>query len=240
MLDSLTLNPSSIELIYKNIESYHVKYLKKLGVKIPGLYNSNKEFTKDALVLVYLAYEYPKTRIVTKSELTNFIRTYYPNVTDVQQARHLGAQKGWWIVAGGRDNIVLSLKSGEYQLYTLEQSYPSFKNDHRLVEIDSWAEIKVHYNLRCATCGSQENQPNLHWRETKTKLQKGHMDPKKPLIRGNIIPQCQKCNQADRDRWVYDEKGRVIKINNPNVIKFCDQEVQLAIYNILKKKYDSK
>ena len=93
-------------------------------------------------------------------------------------------------MAGGRDNIVLSLKSGEYQLYTLEQPYPSFKNNHRLSEITDWEEIKACYNYRCATCGSQENQPNLHWRETKTKLQKSHMNPRKPLVAGNTIPQC--------------------------------------------------
>ena len=238
MLDSLILNPQSIELIYKTVQSYHEKYLKKLGVNLPKLYNSKKEFTKDALVLIYLAYNYPETRKVTKNELTNFIRTFYPEINDVQQARHLGAQKGWWIVAGGRDNIVLSLKSGEYQLYTLEQAYPSFKNDHRHSEMEDWEEIKAFYGFRCATCGSQENQPNLHWRETKTKLQAGHMNPRKPLTKGNIIPQCQKCNQADRDRWVYDEKGRVVKIANPNVIKMCDEEVQQAVYKILKQKYE--
>lgn len=238
MLDSLILNQKSIESIYETVKSYHEKYLKKVGVKLPKLYNSKKEFTKDALILVYLSYNYPNTRKVTKSELTNYIRTYYPEVNDVQQARHLGAQKGWWILAGGRDNIVLSLKSGEYQLYTLEQAYPSFKNDHRYSQTDDWEQIKLFYNYRCATCGSQEGLPNLHWTETKTKLQMGHMNPRKSLIAGNIIPQCQKCNQADRDRWVYDEKGRVIRISNPNVIKMYDEDVQLAIFQILKDKYE--
>lgn len=238
MLDSLILNRPSIQQIYETVESYHQKYLKVLGVKLPKLYDKNKNFTKDALTLVYLAYNYPDTRKVTKTELTNFIRTFYPEVNDVQQARHLGAQKGWWILAGGRDNIVLSLKSGEYQLYTLEQAYPSFKNDHRYTQTEDWEEIKLFYGNRCATCGSQENQPNHHWRETKTKLQQGHMNPKKPLVAGNIIPQCQKCNQADRDRWIYDEKGRVIKIANPNVIKMCDEDVQLAVFQILKTKYE--
>ena len=55
------------------------------------------------------------------------------------------------------------------------------------------------------------------------------MNPKKPLVAGNIIPQCQKCNQADRDRWVYDEKGRVVKVANPSVINMCDEEVQFAM-----------
>ena len=56
MLDSLILNQQSIENIYETIKTYHQKYLKVLGVKIPKLYNSKKEFTKDALILVYLAY----------------------------------------------------------------------------------------------------------------------------------------------------------------------------------------
>ncbi len=83
MLDSLILNPQSIESIYKTVQTYHEKYLKLLGVTMPKLYNSKKEFTKDALTLVYLAYNYPDTRKVSKSELTNFIRTFYPDTNDV-------------------------------------------------------------------------------------------------------------------------------------------------------------
>jgi len=119
MLDNLILNKKSIENIYKTICEFHEKYLKQFGVKLPKLYDSQSNFTKDALVLVYLAYDYPNTRKVSKEELTKFVRSYYPNTNDIQQARHLGAQAGWWIVAGGRDNIVLKIRRGSYQLYTL-------------------------------------------------------------------------------------------------------------------------
>jgi hypothetical protein len=240
MLDSLILNKKSIEGIYKILGEFHEKYLKSFGVKMPKLYDSHRNFTKDALVLVYLAYDYPKTRIVSKEELTKFIRSYYPNTNDVQQARHLGAQAGWWIVAGGRDNIVLKIKRGSYQLYTLEQPYPGFKQGHRISETDDWKKIKAIYNFRCATCGSQENKPHLHWPATKTLLQKGHMDPNKPLVSGNIIPQCQKCNRADRNRWVYDEKGRVIKLADANFVKNFDSEVREKIYRILYKEFKGK
>ncbi len=237
MLDSLILNKESIEAIYGTIAEYHNKYLKKYGVKLPKLYDKNSNFTKDALVLAYLTYGYPKTRKVTKEELTKFVRSYYPDTNDVQQARHLGAQSGWWIVAGGRDNIVLEVEYGSYQLYTLEQSYPAFKNGHRITDTASWQKIKAKYNFRCATCGSLEGKPHLQWPATKTVLQKSHMDPNKPLVPGNIIPQCQKCNRGDRNRWVYDDKGRVIKVANPNVINFCDLDVQKKVYKILFKKF---
>jgi len=240
MLDNLILNKKSIENIYKTLCEFHQKYLKIFGVKLPKLYDAKGNFTKDALVLIYLTYDYPKTRIVSKEELTKFIRSYYPNTNDVQQARHLGAQAGWWIVAGGRDNIVLRIKRGFYQLYTLEQPYPGFKQGHRIAKTDNWVKIKEIYNFRCATCGSQENKPHFHWPATKTKLQKSHMDPNKPLISGNIIPQCQKCNRADRNRWVYDEKGRVIKLADANFVKNFDKEVRKKLYKILFKEFNGK
>lgn len=240
MLDNLILNNKYIESIYKNICEFYEKYLKKYGVKLPKLYNDERKFTKDALVLVYLAYNYPNTREVTKEELTKFIRSYYPNTNDVQQARHLGAQAGWWIVAGGRDNIVLDIKRGSYQLYTLEQPYPGFKYGHRITETDNWEQIKEKYHYRCATCGSEENKHHLHWPATKTVLQKAHMNPIKPLVTGNLIPQCQKCNRGDRNRWVYDEKGRVIKLANPEVIKSCSKEVKKGVYQILYSEFKGK
>ena len=240
MLDNLILNKKSIESIYKTIREFHEKYLKQFGVKLPKLYASKGKFTKDALVLTYLAYDYPNTRKVSKEELTKFVRSYYPNTNDVQQARHLGAQAGWWIVAGGRDNIVLRIERGSYQLYTLEQPYPGFKKGHRIADTDDWEKIKEKYNYRCATCGSQENKPHFHWPATKTILQKAHMDPNNPLVAGNIIPQCQKCNRGDRNRWVYDEKGRVIKLADASFVRNFDKEVREKIYRILSQEFNGK
>ena len=226
--------------IYKKIEQYHSKYLKKHGLSLPKLKNSRGLYTKDALILIYLSQNYPNTKKATKRELTQFIRKYYPDTNDVQQARHLGAQKGWWILAGGRDNIVLSLKRGEYQLYKLEKPYPGFKHKRRQTKPGNWADIKIYYSHRCATCGSEEGQPHLHWPETKTKLQKAHKNPEEPLNKENIIPQCQKCNRADRNRWIYDDKGRVIKLANADVLKSCSESVQKKAYRILYKKYRGK
>ncbi len=230
------LSNSEINKIYSMIGDYHKKFLKKYGVTLPNLTDTKGSYTKDALVLVYLAQGYPQTKKVSKEELTEFIRQYYPHVADVQQARHLGAQKGWFIVSGGRDNKDVILARGEYQLISLEKPYPSF-HGHRIEETGQWEELKRQYGYRCATCGSKEGEPNIHWPNTITRLQKSHMDPNKPLLPGNIIPQCQKCNRGDRNNWVYDERGRVIKLANPVVIKRSDKEIRWKVYKILFEEF---
>ena len=224
------MTQKTLHKIYKNIEMYYKKYLKKYGVQLPKLKNNKNFYTKDALTLIYLSRNYPNTKKATKQNLTQFIRKYYPNTNDVQQARHLGAQKGWWILAGGRDNIVHSLKRGEYQLHTLKQSYPGFTKNRRQKKPASWIDIKKLYSYKCATCGSEEGQPHLHWPATKTKLQQAHKNPEKPLNKENIIPQCQKCNRANRNKWIYDSKGRVVKLANPSVLKNCSESVQKKAY----------
>ncbi len=238
------LSEDEIKRIYEMIRKYHDKYLKQHGVKLPSLTDKQGNYTKDALVLVYLAQGYPNTRKVSKEELTQFIRQYNDRVSDVQQARHLAAQKGWFIASGTRGNKIKGehLGQGEYKLVSLREPYPGFRG-HRVEERisgEDWEELKKKYGYRCATCGSEEGKPHLHWPNVITKLQKAHMDPNKPLVRGNIIPQCQICNRADRNNWVYDEKGRVIALANPQVIERSDIEVRWGVYKILYEEFGGK
>ena len=231
----IKLDREAIRLTYELICEYHEKYLKQYGVKLPKLFNG-KNYTKDALTLVYLAQGYPVTRIVSKSELTEFIRLFDASVLDVQQARHLGAQKGWFILSGTRnDNNSVTIAPGEYQLATMEKPYPGFTAARReeVVDGDYWENLKKDYGYRCACCGSKEGEPHRYWSNTITVLQKGHKDPNKPLEPGNIIPQCEKCNRPDRNYWIYDDKGRVVRIANVKVIDNCSKQIQKEMYTRL-------
>lgn len=234
------MNNNEIENIYALLSDYHEKHLKCKGVKLPKL-RKNEQFTKDALVLVYLAQNYPDTKTVSKQELTDFIRKFYPKTNDVQQARHLAAQRGWYILSGTRkDNESQGLNSGNYKLVTLENSYPGFTHERRDYKEgdDFFEQLKASYDYRCATCGSKEGEPHRYWKNTTTILQKGHMNPAKPLVAGNIIPQCEKCNRPDRNYWIYDKKGRVIGIANDKIIDKCSKNLQIKIYERLKRILD--
>ena len=207
------MNEQEVLETFKTIAKYYEEYLKDYGVKLVKLKDSKGYYTKDALVLVYLARNYPHTQAVSKGELTEFIRAFYPNVSDVQQARHLSKQGGFYIVSGTRGDIGQKIPAGYYQLITLEKPYPSFKPDRRSgIESADFESLKKEYGYKCAACGSVEGEPHNFRKNERTILQEGHMNPALPLEFGNVIPQCQVCNRPDRDRWIYDKTGRVIEI----------------------------
>ncbi len=236
------MNDLSIKSTYDLIKKYHYKYLESSGVILPRLKSADGKYVKDSLVLIKLAEGYPDTKIVSKKELTEFVKIYFPEVTDVQQARHLSMQKGWNILSSTRgDSLAFDFPKNSYKLVDLKTTYPGFNLKRRLGYDGSFSDIKKIYNNRCATCGSEEGKAHLHRKSVITILQKGHLDPSLPLDK-NIFPQCQICNRADRNRWIYDKTGRVIGVANSNdglriVTKFIlksSNEVKNKIFNILK------
>lgn len=209
------LNDAQIQEVWKIISSYHARYLKDKGITLPNLKNKRGEYIKDALALVALAYGYPKTQIVSKAELTEFIKFYYPGVADVQQGRHLGMQKGWNIVSGQRGDAAskkFNVPAGSYKLVDLKTKHPAFIPKRREGFKGDWDGLKAQYDNRCACCGAKEGDKHWFRKDVTVKLERGHMDPNLPLEEGNIIPQCRICNKADRNRWIYDKTGRVIGI----------------------------
>lgn len=109
------MSENEIKEIFKIIQEHYKKYLKNDEVKPINLQDKSGKFTKDALTLCYLAQNYPNTKAVSKNDLTAFVREFYPDTTDVQQARHLAKQKGYYIISGTRGDIGQRLKAGHYQ-----------------------------------------------------------------------------------------------------------------------------
>jgi hypothetical protein len=231
------MNDTTIISFYNQIKKIHKDNLASFGIKLPKLTNGNGTFTKDALCLVLLFSKFQKS--VSKAELTSFIKAYYPNVNDVQQARHLGAQKGWYILSGTRGDSLGNLQPGEYMLHSLSEPYPDYTIGRRInsLNVGSWNELKNSYHNRCVTCGSEEGKKHLINSGTITKLQQGHMNPQEPLDLSNTIPQCDWCNRAYRSYFCFDNKGRVSKINDPKFVMQSSEEIQFKIFEILKKKF---
>jgi hypothetical protein len=164
--------------------------------------------SKDAIVLCVL-FKY-MGQPVSKSDLTEIMRTFFPVVKDVQQGRHLAKQKGFWIESGRRGHE--GLRADEYQLVSLHDTYPGW-NGRRTPYSGDFIALKAEYGFRCATCGSKEGEPQFSNSTVTTTLQLGHMDPRVRALEGNAIPQCGECNRAYRDWFIFDANGRVRDIN---------------------------
>lgn len=237
------LSDAEIEALYTFIAGHHERFLKAGGVTLPRLRRRDGRFTKDALTLVYLAQGYPQTRWVTKAELTEFIRQYYPETPDVQAGRHLGMQRGFYIVSSRRGNALIGEETpppNAYKLISLERPHPGFLPGRRALGKIDFERIKETYGYRCVTCGSKEGEENWRYPGVITRLQKGHKNPRKPLMGQNIIPQCDACNRADRGLWVYDRRGRVTGITAARVViqsiqrGYLPPEEQRRIYEFLQ------
>ena len=228
---------SYIELkkYYEEIKVNWEKYLKKDSVKMPNL-SSGGKYTINSLVLIYL---YSKLgQIVSKQELTGFLKSMGIESNDVQQARHLAQQSGWYILSGTRGDSEckkLGIAPGKYMLKTIKEPYPSYKQLKRTESLNagSWDELKSMYNYRCATCGSKEGEKNFLYPASVTTLQQGHKDPSKPLTMDNTIPQCPFCNRASRNYFVFDNKGRVEKINDPQFVLRSSKDIQKEMLKLL-------
>ena len=168
-------------------------YLKPHGVKFNFREGSNKH--KTLMVL----HEYEGTWL-TKGEIAKLIN--YQG-SDLQDARHLGKQSGWYVEQDGK---------GNYRLVTTKEPHPSFHAKKRLNELNTsdFTEMKSAYDNRCATCGEKEGTKH-RFEHGKVILEKGHCDPRLDMSPDNIIPQCQYCNKFYGDKFVFDRMGRVVE-----------------------------
>lgn len=86
------------------------------------------------------------------------------------------------------------------------------------VAAKDWAELVAAYDSRCAVCGQHSS-----------KLEKGHMDPAKPMELENIIPMCSDCNNWASSDLVFDRTGRITALASPRFVRSASVRVKLLI-----------
>lgn len=201
----LATAPTAVET-YLTLERIHASRLKSLGVKLPGRDSAR------GLALCCL-YEHMGTPVPVET-LKEYVTSRGVMLTggDSLQPRHLAMQLGWNMLKGGQvaPNGQKVPKS-HFMLLDIETPHPDFNPQVRSSTLTDaeWAAIKEQYGNSCVNCGSVDGQP-MRWDQySTTVLQKGHMDPRKALAVGNVIPQCRCCNQQYKDKAVFNERGYV-------------------------------
>lgn len=166
---------------------------------------------------------------VHKNEVSDIVRSINEKAAPDQQVRHL-KRKGWNLESDGVGGHRIKSPHNphpEHAMRRLQQS--------EVLSADDFERLKEAHGRRCLTCGALEGEPDPRYRDMKVRLQKGHMDPAKPGGAGNTIPQCQFCNRAYRDDFVFDEKGRARAVASPRPVLRASAEVRKAVLKALSR-----
>lgn len=228
------LTDKEIENDYEKIQEEYNQYLKKYNITLPA---------KDTNAMFQLIYLYHFLgQSVHKDVISTFVCEHNPKASGDQQTRHLGAQKGFCVFYNGTEYNGQKVDRGYYCLFTLKEANPSWaeRKEARSIIMNTtdFDIIKKTFNYCCATCGAKEGTKHRYTGKTVI-LQQGHCHPDKPLQIGNIIPQCDYCNQnVYKNDFIFTLEGRPQSIYNPNYILKSPIEVQEQMYKILKKKFE--
>lgn len=150
------------------------------------------------------------------------------------QIRHISTQEGFFILNRGDfiPETHLKCPSGWHMLINLTDISPRYLATKRanLLKTKDFEIIKLSFKNCCATCGSEEGEINRMGGAT-TVLQKGHCDPNNPLEIGNIIPQCDYCNQTYLDDYYFLPNGSIDKPNYQS-----DRVINSHLTNMIRAK----
>ncbi len=182
---------------------------------------------------------------VHKDVISMFVRKYIPNAAFDQQVRHLGTQDFWDVLNKGAKvpNSDERVPSGYNYLVSIERANQkvlaeALKRAGRIAA-KTFEDLKLVYDCKCATCGIREGDKDTRNNEVVV-LQQGHMNPRQQLTLDNTIPQCQYCNQTYKDYFVFDVYGRVVAVNNPQILLKSPKSIQDEMISVLLQVREKK
>lgn len=236
--------PSRDELVadararYADLKRIHESALEEYGVALPELERKTADgstvFAGGALQLIYLFKN--KGRQVSREDISDYVRSIEPGLKKDQQARHL-ADKGWDVKKSGKAKgkfMGAPVKPGHHVLASVDAPAPEFmlKRLKRLgrAAAKDWDALQAAYEHRCACCGKLRQG----------KLEKGHKNPHKSSAIENLIPTCGECNNWAGDKFVFDDAGRVTALASPAIVLASEEQVQLSVYQALKKLFGKR
>ena len=203
----------------------------KSGLAIKGVKLPNPDSQKGQTLL----YLYQNMgRAVTKSEAEQTIcsRMNLPT-KDIQSLRHLSKQDGFNILQGGATYDGYTLKRGEYMLVDLYSTNTYWKVSRRDESDLDFNSLKKKFGHKCATCGEREDTMHRYTGQ-RVKLEKGHMDPTKPMTDDNIVPQCGYCNQVYKGNFVFGATGFVKKPTVQGIVNLMSREEKNQLLLLLQ------
>jgi len=230
----LAVTPSQLRDAFAALAADYKAHLKADGIKLPA------ERTAKWRQLAVL--KHFQGEAVHKDDISMLIAKLTGKPASDQQVRHLKTQGGWYVLNRGDVYVDGETEThnpdGCHVLITTARAHPNATLGRRAaVEKGEWEKILEEYDHRCASCGTRIGEYHRFDSSFKVEtLERGHMDPNKPLDAGNIIPQCRWCNRTARGDFVFDLQGRPRAVASVRPVSRADREVIAKIKKWLRDK----
>ena len=220
----LSMGEYDLRAAFADIKSDWHAFLQDCGIALPKK-NSSKWYQLAVL-------KHFQGQAVHKDDISALIaKTLNKPATD-QQVRHLKTQGGWYVLNRGdshrESGVELHNPGGCHVLITTETPLPKSTLQRRqAVRKGDWENILQEYDYQCASCGTKVGEYHRFDSAYKVDvLERGHMNPNKPLTAGNVIPQCRWCNRSARGDFVFDSQGRPSAVASVRPVARADNEVR--------------
>ena len=215
----LRVSTDDLNKAFEKIEKDWRIHLEKHGITLPK-FGASKWYQLAIL-------KHHQKKAVHKSDISALVAHLTNTTATDQQVRHLKTQEGWFILNRGDSYRGKSVPDGCHVLITTKQPTPAGVMRRRgVVAEGDWKKILSEYGHACASCGTKIGERHrFDGTLIVESLEKGHMNPNKPLAPGNIIPQCRWCNRTARGDFTFDEQGRPRAIADVRPVKRADREV---------------
>ena len=225
----LSLSQKQVNQAYQEVKADWERFLKDSGIPLP------KSGTAKSLQLAIL--KHFEKHAVHKQHISELIAKLTGNPPTDQQVRHLKAQDSWHILNRGDAYRNRYAPEGCHVLITTKQPFPGTRHRRNVVSRGDWNEILQEYDNACASCGTKiGEQHRFDASFVVETLEKGHMDPNKPLEAGNIIPQCRWCNRTARGDFTFDAQGRPRAIASTRPVERADATTIAEVKRWLRSK----
>lgn len=219
-------SPRELQEAWEDLCHIHAQYLQVHEVKIP----SSEQYNEIGKSIQLAVLHYYKGQAVDKNLVSQICQRDKPSLKADQQVRHL-KRDGWHLI---------TQRKGHHQLDPYKPS-PEWETDRKrkqgTLNASNFEELKAVFDYKCATCGAEEGKTNPRYGDDIVKLQRGHKDPDKPMVKDNIIPQCEFCNRTYRRDYVFDDKGRVSAIADVGPVKKASESVKRKVWEWLKTRF---
>ena len=231
----LNIDAKEAQQLFGKISKVYSEKLITHNVKLPQI-NDNKYFQ-----LVFLYKNMGK--LIHKDVISEFVNSKNSDSSKDCQVRHLSGS-GWNVLVANDEIPGTGLKAPKgYNMLVNMEVKPAYKKNIEkrkvILTSDDFEDIKRKFDYRCATCGVKEGEKHFIEIDKIVVIEQGHMDPRKAMEKGNIIPQCESCNKIYLDNFVFNEKGRIVKVNNPNFILKSDTDIQEEMFKVLDNKLNN-